>query len=452
MPKILVVEDDDQLREILKHALMAESYDVDTAASGEDAVCLLDQRKYDLITLDWNLSDLTGVEVLKRFRAAGGVSPVLLLTANRRLVDKEEGFDAGADDYLSKPFQLKELFMRVKALLRRSAPVHQAAPDPRALKLICVECAGEFSSEDLTVCPNDQSPLLRVRDTLKPGAVFSERYEIAKVLGAGGNSTVYLAKHLLMNKMVALKVLHLRYASDPKTIQRFQREAQSASSLTHENIVSVFDFGVSPDGQPFMVMEYLEGKSLYEMIRDHGPIPWEQAVQLFMQLCRGLSLAHANRVIHRDLKPGNIMLIPNANDSRPYICKLVDFGFAKIDDDSGKHLTHSGEVFGSPLYMSPEQCHGRRIDVRSDVYSLGCIMYCCLAGVPPYDGSSVMDTMAMHLHAPQPMMPAQVNVPNWLQDIVSKAMEKNPSNRFQTIAELGTRLQSGFATMPGNVH
>ena len=316
--------------------------------------------------------------------------------------------------------------------------------DSRRFKLLCLQCMTEFPDQDGTVvnCPNDQSELIRILENIKAGTIFNDRYRIERELGSGGMSTVYLAFHLLMNKDVAVKVLQTQFASDPKTIQRFQREAQASFSLSHPNLVAVYDFNVSPEGQAYMVMEFLQGLSLSQVI-ENKPLPWREAIEIFVQILDGVDHAHKKGILHRDLKPGNVMLVPSEVPGQMFQCKIVDFGFAKVSDDVQQQLTRTGEVFGSPLYMSPEQCRGQTMDQRSDMYAIGCIMYACLTGKPPFQGASIMETLAMQLNTAPPSISNTLAVPPWLKEVVYKAMAKDPDIRYQSATHLKEMLLAG---------
>src|SRR5262249_42826160 len=188
-------------------------------------------------------------------------------------------------------------------------------------------------------------------------------------------------------------------------MQRFQKEAQAVGNLDHPNIVKVFDFGVDEKDRPYLVMDFLEGKTLGELIKTHGSLPMDQAVHIFEQACDSLDHAHGKGLVHRDLKPGNIMVVKGHRDD--HSVKILDFGIAKIVGDGGavsQTLTNTGEIFGSPLYMSPEQCQTGSLDLRSDIYSMGCLMYETLAGKPPLQGATAYETIYKHINEmPKPL-------------------------------------------------
>lgn len=283
--------------------------------------------------------------------------------------------------------------------------------------------SGKFSSVASFVTVNEYPP----------GSIIDNKYFIMSVLGKGGMCMVYKAKHLLMNKMVALKMLLPESAADKGLVERFRREAQAASSLNHPNVITIYDLGISPDGKPFMVMDYLEGESLDERISAVGKLPVEQAVRIFVQVCAGLEVAHEAGIVHRDIKPSNIMLINTK--AQTDLVKVVDFGLAKMlepGEDNHK-LTKSGEVFGTLMYMSPEQCLGHPLDTRTDIYSVGCTMYEAVAGVPPFRGTTPYELMSQHINmAAQPLA---TNLPE-LEKIVAKTLAKAREERYQTMTEL----------------
>jgi len=307
-------------------------------------------------------------------------------------------------------------------------------------KLVCLSCTQEFADDiGMVFCPEDGGTLLRLVDDLKAGCTFAGRYEIVRVLGSGGMSSVYLVNHLLLKKPMALKLLHSHLLSSGKAVQRFQREAQAASYLKHENLLEVHDFGITAAGQPYLVMDYLDGCSLEDYIKFHGAMNWKSTVEIMLQLCEGMTIVHENSIVHRDLKPANVMLVPNG---AKFIAKVVDFGLAKsLESDSFQDLTQSGEVFGSPLYMSPEQCGRGKVDQRSDIYALGCILYYCLAGETPFEGETIQETLTKQLLEPPPALPPHLAVPAWLEAAMRTAMEKTPKNRFQTTREFVAELK-----------
>jgi tRNA A-37 threonylcarbamoyl transferase component Bud32 len=282
------------------------------------------------------------------------------------------------------------------------------------------------------------------------GTTLADRYQILSLLGEGGMGLVYKARHVLMRRMVAIKIIRQEYVSSLNAQQRFQQEAQAVSALKHPNIVDVYDFGISPDGTPYLVMDYLEGTSLTELIRDNGKMDPQRAMGIFRQACRALNHAHQNGIIHRDFKASNIMIC-SGDDGE--VVKIVDFGMAKLlrGDASGAsqmELTQQGDVFGSPLYMSPEQCKGQKLDERSDIYSLGCVMYLVLTGAPPLIGDNVLDTMQRQINEePIPISHAvgEDDFPAFLDNIVSKALCKNPNDRYQSIALLLAELEDGMS-------
>ncbi len=305
----------------------------------------------------------------------------------------------------------------------------------------CLACGKEFIG-DAQFCPTDGSPLTPLNIDPLIGSFFAERYQIISMLGRGGMSSVYKAKHTLMDRMVAIKIL---VASDVPSLKRFQLEAKLVSSLKHHNIVTVYDFGVSFKGQPYLVMDFLEGSNLMEEIRKVKRLELMRATWIFCQACDALNYAHKRELIHRDLKPSNFMLVTEEAED---VVKLVDFGIAKhltMSVAESGQLTHTGQILGSPLYMSPEQCMGNRLDARSDIYSLGCVMYETLTGKPPLLGTSTLDTLQRHIHetprAFASVDPELISLPEQIEKIVLKCLQREPDDRYQTMLELWTDIE-----------
>ncbi len=319
----------------------------------------------------------------------------------------------------------------------------------------CISCGQEFSG-DTAVCPHDGTTLTPLVQEDMVGKIIGEKYEVLETIGGGGMGMIYKAKHILMKRIVAIKMMHPQYVSSASNLKRFQQEAQAASALSHPNILAVFDFGLTPSGAPYLVMDFLEGTNLAEVLDEVGLLPASRATNIFAQACAGLAHAHSKGVIHRDLKPGNIMLVEF--DQRKDFVKIVDFGIAKVlptgDESESSHLTQTGEVFGSPLYMSPEQCRGRNLDTRSDIYSLGCVMYRTLSGSSPFFGQDPMECMYKQVNeAPNKFFDANPDskVPEALEAIVFKCLAKEPGDRYQTMQELKDALLEFAINTPGVV-
>lgn len=289
---------------------------------------------------------------------------------------------------------------------------------------------------------------------VKPGMQLLGKYTFLAVIGEGGMSVVYKARHPDLNKILAVKMLHSHLLGGEEAAGRFWQEARAASALSHKNVITVHDYGATPEGQQFMVMDYLAGTDLSKTIKANGPLPLEQALDVFIQICDGLQHAHNKGVVHRDLKPSNIVL--TIDDDGRIVPKLVDFGIAKVlvDSDEQSHAyTKTGELLGSPPYMSPEQCKGSKLDARSDLYSLGCLMYEALTGQPPFSGSNFMETIFKHVNDPPPSLKsanANIAYPAKLESILQKCLAKPRVDRYQTAAELRTDLQKLQATITGD--
>lgn len=326
-------------------------------------------------------------------------------------------------------------------------------------KKVCLTCKEEFEA-DKDQCPKDGGQLVPKATDPLVGTVFADKYQILKVLGSGGMSVIYQARHKYMERICAVKLLHPFLLQDAAMFQRFQYEAKAASTLNHPNVVGVHDFGITSDGRAYLVMDYLSGEDLSSILEREIILPEPQAREIFRQACMGLDHAHSKGVIHRDLKPSNLFLEPQEDNT--IIVKLVDFGIAKIStgqdgSQSGQNLTRTGEVFGSPLYMSPEQCAGKSLDARSDIYSFGCLMYEALAGKTPLIGNTALDTMHMHLRE-VPQRPSEaaprIVISHELELVVMRCLEKRPEDRFESVAELyeclyGNKLPRSGASASG---
>ncbi|MBX9671303.1 MAG: serine/threonine protein kinase [Candidatus Obscuribacterales bacterium] len=271
---------------------------------------------------------------------------------------------------------------------------------------------------------------------LAPGTVIAQHYEILSMIGHGSMGTVYKARHLLIDQIRAIKILHVR--ANNQIVRRFHQEAKATMKLSHTNIVRVFEFGMEPElEQPYLVMEFVEGESLVDMLSREGKLPEERALRMTKQLCEALGHSHSHGVIHRDLKPANIIVTKdNTGDES---VKIVDFGIAKITSDDRQNLTQTGEVFGTPLYMSPEQCSGGKVDFRSDIYSLGCVVYECLTGKPPFQGASALATIMMHVDDD-----ADINLDNLssrAHSLILGCLVVDPDKRYQSMEQLCNDVQ-----------
>src|SRR5215216_4022081 len=300
----------------------------------------------------------------------------------------------------------------------------------------CPKCGVEYP-DATTLCPADGIALEKDGDSLV-GTTLAGKYRIDARLNEGGMGTVYRGTHVLMDKTVAVKVLRPSLAADEKIVARFSREARAASRISHPNALSVTDFGEDESGHVFLVMEYLSGKTLKQVIRDEGPLPLARVVDITRQVGDALNAAHEQAVVHRDLKSDNIMLVDTMAGDH---AKMLDFGIAKINEPDGvvdTNLTAPNLVIGTPQYMSPEQCsQDSEIDARSDIYSLGVILYEMLVGHVPFSGDSPTIVMMKHLQEPVPsILEERSDVPASVARVVTRAMAKVRDNRYQNVAEL----------------
>ena len=294
--------------------------------------------------------------------------------------------------------------------------------------------SGELSSEDLEI--------------FKPESIVGGAFKIVSMIGMGGMGVVYLADHIALNRKFALKVLSPNLVNEQSWL-RFQSEAKTIASLNHPIFVKVYDLGIHAKTVPFYSMDYLEGSSLEEILATQGRLQLEPALETFLEVLDGLAYAHRNNIVHRDLKPGNIMLC-TANGITSV--KVLDFGISKfIGSDTRKmqHLTSAGEIFGSPFYMSPEQCVGGTVDARSDIYSIGCTLFETLTGYVPYEANTAIETVLMHQEQKPPLISDVVpdaQYPPSLDLVLGKCLAKLPQDRYQSAKELAidlTRIKEG---------
>ncbi|CAN5155412.1 hypothetical protein BH10CYA1_BH10CYA1_30930 [soil metagenome] len=279
-----------------------------------------------------------------------------------------------------------------------------------------------------------------------PGSIILEKYLVIKLLGRGGMGSVYQVRDLKLRTEFALKCLNSQHTNNV-VWRRFDNEARAANRLDHPNLIKVHDSGLLPDGQPYFVMDLVRGVTLADLLKEKTRLPLERTLKLMIQVAFAVAYAHDNGVIHRDIKPSNIM-IGNDNEIVEGNVKLVDFGIAKLtgqDCFNQLTLTRTGEIFGSPLYMSPEQCAGIATDHRSDLYSFGCVIYECLTGAPPILADNALSTMIKHQNdRPVSMKQASLGItfPGASELIVAKLLEKNPEQRYQNAHELLADLVS----------
>lgn len=287
---------------------------------------------------------------------------------------------------------------------------------------------------------------------MKPGEILDGRYELLEEIGAGGMGVVYKARDPMLNIDVAIKMLH---SVTPDQFIRFQQEAKATARMNHPNMVKILTFGMSDD-KPYMVMEYLRGRDLQTVINQDGPLPWQRAIPIFVQICDALAHAHKRGVLHRDLKSSNVLLTENAQTEESVV-KILDFGISKL---TGSNTTEPaeqgvtrGQVIGSPLYMSPEQTAGKKLDGRSDIYSMGCLMFETLTGRTPFLGDSAFAIATQHCNNRPPTLKdcakPEADLPDELESIVAKALAKLPASRFQTMQRLGNSLLAIDSKLPG---
>jgi len=282
----------------------------------------------------------------------------------------------------------------------------------------------------------DPDPLL--------GQTLDSKYELIRRLGEGGMGAVYRGRRVHIGDEVAVKVLLRQFVADSASAERFRREARAAAVLRHANVVSIYDYGEArgDDAPAYIVMELLEGLSLRALLQQEGRLQPSRAVLLMGDICAGVGAAHRRGVFHRDLKPDNVIVLPPDEDRANETVKVVDFGIAKLRDVAGgPSLTQTGAVVGSPFYMSPEQCRGEPLDARSDVYSLGAMLFEMLAGTPPFTAETITGVIAKHLFEPPPPLPPRLAVPSAIEEVIMRALAKDPAERQPNASALAHELR-----------
>ncbi|HEY9676910.1 MAG TPA: response regulator [Drouetiella sp.] len=508
--KILIVEDHQIIRIGLKLLLekMENFQVVGEAEDGNAAIARTLELRPDVVLMDIGLPGVDGVEASFQIKGQCPQTRVIMLTSHDADDDILAAMGAGADGYCLKDIPAEQLADAIRAVMQdgtwldpriaerllqtRQVAAAKASPDSPALTAECLDllCYVEqgLSNEEIAVemgmsiddlrskmrqalevlflsdDTNQSGKQLRKQfaaklgdvaieseqaAVLSIGDVFAEKYLIKAQIGRGGMGRVYKALHMHTDRVVAIKVLLPQFASDRRVVRLFQEEAKAAAALVHPNTVQIYDFGITKEGQSFLVMDYIEGTSFESILRRDRFLDPHRFYSIFDQVCDALIAAHSKDIIHCDIKPSNIVLLPNKNGAD--VVKLIDFGLAKIlpPPASGiqMQLTDSFEVCGSPAYMSPEQCRGGKMDARSDLYSLGCIMYEALTGKQAAAGTQAMECIAKHLQELPPRFDEacpERRLPKALEHIVFALLQKIPEARFQSALQVKQALAVSY--------
>ncbi|MCA9670758.1 MAG: protein kinase [Myxococcales bacterium] len=280
------------------------------------------------------------------------------------------------------------------------------------------------------------------------GSLFAGRYRLERKLGTGGMAIVYYGRHEVLGRGLAIKVIHRRLMDDAVVQSFFQREARAASRIEHPNVTYIFDFGYAEDKRPYLAMEYVEGPTLAELVAK-GPLATKRALPILLQIAGGLAAAHRENIVHRDLKPHNIVLTKHRGQSD--VVKILDFGLAKLTEVDGSESISmsSGKEYGTPQYMSPEQCQGESVDARADIYSFGVLAYEVLTARLPFTGP-MAKVLWMHINEPRPRVSERVDVPAPVDDLIVRCMQQAPGERFADGDELFTALEAIVGALQGS--
>ncbi len=403
---ILVVDDLPANRDLMARRLERSGFRVVSAASGPEALELLRRAPVDLVLLDIMMPGMTGLDVLKTVRMTRTTAtlPVVMVTAKTDSEDVVEALSLGANDYVTKPVDYPVTLARIRAHLRtRQAVQAEAAP---------------------SVEP--QSPAQAL-----PGTVLAGRYRLDALIGGGSFGTVFRARHLELDREVAVKVLATSAGTDPEALARFRREGASACRVHHPNAVAVLDFGVNQGGVAYLVMELLHGHSLEKELEDKSQLPPRRCAEIVVPVCSALAAAHAANVLHRDIKPSNVFLHQTPQGEVP---KILDFGIAKMSGEAaiGQSLTVDGSLLGTPAYMAPERFRRGPYGTKSDIYSVGAMLYEMLSGRLPFIPSSADPLALVAMQAEEDPPPLRVRCPEVspaLEGLVKAALNRNPDGR-----------------------
>ncbi|MFO0552900.1 MAG: response regulator [Polyangiaceae bacterium] len=429
--RVLLVDDNETNLDVLGRRLERKGCSVAAKTSGPLALELLAHERFDIVVLDLRMPEMTGIEVLERIRATHSQVelPVIMATAETNPEDMVRALEAGANDYVTKPIDANVLFARMRAQLRsrtvRSAPA--SAPDTAA-----------SAPPRPSAPPHPAAPVFG--GTISIGAVLLGRYRVDSLLGSGGFGSVYRVRHLRLDGDFALKVLHPHLVGSETIRKRFEQEGVSACRVRHPNAVQVTDAGTTEAGLPFIAMELLSGPTLQEAIERSGPFRLKRAVEIITPVCEVLEEAHRVGILHRDVKPANVVL---SRGPLGEVVKVLDFGIAKfIDREKQLGLTGEG-VSGTPLYMSPEALLGREAGAPSDVFSVGVTLYLMLAGEPPHGpaAKSPFEQAVRQLHnEPTPISVRRPDLPVEVTQAIMSTLARQPENRL-TLRELRETLR-----------
>lgn len=489
--KVLVVEDNEFTRlgivAALNHNGTLEI--AGEARNGQDAIEKYSQLKPDVVLMDVSMPIMNGIDSTRQIKQLNNSSKVIMLTSHTGDEEVFAALSAGANGYCLKDIDLHRLHEAITAVYSGDLWL-DASIAGKVVKLCAdarepngIDQAKTVQETNLTNLTDMEREIMRLltsgrttneiatrlnlpvstakayvvnalnkvavlgemnvpnqatSDNLKGDTNLNAKYELIGKVASGGMSIVYKARHRLLGRVVAIKMLNGTAWQNVEMQERFKQEAQITCKLIHPNIIAVHDFGIGMEGQPYLVMDYVDGPTLAQVLERGGRIAEKEAVRMFAQVADALDYAHVQGVVHRDIKPGNILL--SCQDPKNINVKIVDFGLAQTDfTPPDQRLTQLGQVFGSPLYMSPEQCQGQTVDTRSDIYSFGCVMYEVLKGAPPFYGKSPLETMNMHVHLKPPTL-SQAST--HLAHLIGRCLSKDPAERFSTLQEISSQLRS----------
>ncbi|MBI2810536.1 MAG: protein kinase [Candidatus Melainabacteria bacterium] len=502
---VLLVEDQEMLRIGLRVSIerMGQYKIVGEAAEGNEAVREALRIRPDVILMDIGLPGIDGIEATWRIKQELPRTRVVMFTSHAEQEDVTAALGAGADGYCSKDTSVEQIAQAIDAVLRGEVwldpvvaqAVASEAKDshslseieaqilsllqsgasngdiarrlqvtPQKIATVMHRIIDRFLDKKNTIDPpkepepkpkdGDNDWLAAMVDDMHGGTIFADKYLVQGLLGAGAIGAVFKAKQLYMDRFVALKLLRPEYCNDRFTMRYFQREAMAIANLENKNTVGVYDFGITKDGTPFLIMEYINGQSLDLILQKEKRLALPRLLNLCLQVCSALAEAHSKGVIHCDLKPSNLLIQGSEPEEA---VKIVDFGLALVmppEPTTQSRLTDKFFVNGTPLYMSPEQCNGGQLDARSDIYALGCILFEALTGVNFFEGTTAMETFSRQIQlVPPPMasiFPGNFSVE--MESCVSRMLAKDPNLRPQSMEEVSGLLQEVLAAERVMVH